>query len=1611
MAASHDQVSQLVGAPVAAPVTRNVLEPVLSGSRIGAVQASFAHGKTLPAPPAASGQAAKAPATVFASETAGLATEEADAGTGSGDGVARAETHRGSDAALNAVSAIALRGLASRPAAVQHAGGAARLALATAETGENSGHSHAKRPETRNSGEGAQEHRGPFTQAAPAVAAAGAITDLILKGTPDDDVLAGGDGDDEIRGEAGDDTLSGNGGDDRLEGGAGDDRLEGGVGDDTLIGGAGDDTLIGGADHDRLEGGEGNDTLVAGAGDVALGGAGDDRIEISTDGGIPFVIDGGEGSDTLQLEGAGAGSLARARVQNVERLVVKSGSWNLGDASVYSDITVKSGGSVVSSIAIGQGNRLTVEAGGAVTASAPVVWSGGDAAIGNAGRIEGERAIDTGKSAVDGTLTITNRAGGAILGSDDAIRIQSLGGSASGAVVIDNAGTIRSETGEALDLKKSDSAKASFTITNRADGVIESRGSEAIKFGHGTTLHNDGLILGGTRDDKQSGVNIGKDAGGKLLNHGGGLISGGHHGVTGDAAATIVNDGVILGQNGSGINLDTGSSSTTVITNSGTIAGQARSGDGDGIDVDGLLFLTNSGTIKAIGRTANGSNEALAIGGGLIRNLASGLIHSDERAIQVDDSNGGSAFAAVTIENAGTIKGAGGEAIRILGDFADSVSNSGSIIGSVSMAGGNDTLTNSGTITGAVDMGSGDDEVTIDATGTIDGALSLGAGDDTLRLAVGSSVTGAIDGGAGQDTVVLTGSGEGALAETSAIEALVVAGGTWTLDGRGAGFSSVTVKAGAAIAEGLIVDASDHVTVEKDGAIIGADAAAMVWSGMANGAVIDNAGRIGVDSPWSWIEKPAFTNSDQFGAPAGKGSLTLNNLAGGKLGVVSIKGDLGQGGSFTLNNAGTITRATPTTLIDIAKTGAAAIKLANAGSILGGGNATLISLDGTSAAEIENSGSIRQSDDTGAGADATAIDLHASQGTKITNKAGGLIEGARHAISGTGPVSIANAAGATIAGRLSSAIALGDGDDSVTNDGTIKSARGVAIALGGGNDTLTNSGSIAADVDLGAGDDTVTNAGTITGGLALGAGRNTLRNSGSIGGSVSFGDGDDRVTLVAGSRIGGDVDLGDGANTLSGVGRIGGDILAGSDDDQVYLGADSSVSGSISLGEGDNTLALAGRVGGDITTGEGDDVVTIAVDGAVEGGITLGGGMDSLTIAGTVSGDILTGEGDDMIQLARGGSAGHILAGDGADRLSNAGTISGSVLLGAGDDSLENTGSIAGPVMLGDGDDSLTSSGAIEGDVNAGDGSDRLVFRAGATVLGLINLGAGDDSLDAGAVTSDLTVDGGAGADRITTGAGNDSISAGSGDDIITAGAGDDVVKAGAGSDSIDGGAGHDVLDLTEATGAVTVDMRAGTASGAGIDGDRFTGIEEVRLGAFGGQVVGSDGDDTIKGGGGTSILSGGAGNDRLVGGTGVNTLNGGSGDDTLIGGDQGDTLSGGSGADLITGGSGHDRISGGSGSDTLNGGAGDDILTGGSGADNFVFAAGFGKDTVTDFTAQGPGHDVITFDHVFADFASAMRSATQVGSDTVFTIDDHTTLTLQNTQLSSLTADDFRFV
>jgi len=82
--------------------------------------------------------------------------------------------------------------------------------------------------------------------------------------------------------------------------------------------------------------------------------------------------------------------------------------------------------------------------------------------------------------------------------------------------------------------------------------------------------------------------------------------------------------------------------------------------------------------------------------------------------------------------------------------------------------------------------------------------------------------------------------------------------------------------------------------------------------------------------------------------------------------------------------------------------------------------------------------------------------------------------------------------------------------------------------------------------------------------------------------------------------------------------------------------------------------------------------------------------------------------------------------------------------------------------------------------------------------------------------------------------------------------------------------------------------------------------------------------------------------------------------------------------------------------------------LTGGTGHDTFAFPNAMGHDEVTNF---GTAKDTLNFNaSLFANFSAAMASASQVGANTVFTIDGSDSATLDNVNKNNLTAGNFHF-
>jgi hypothetical protein len=113
----------------------------------------------------------------------------------------------------------------------------------------------------------------------------------------------------------------------------------------------------------------------------------------------------------------------------------------------------------------------------------------------------------------------------------------------------------------------------------------------------------------------------------------------------------------------------------------------------------------------------------------------------------------------------------------------------------------------------------------------------------------------------------------------------------------------------------------------------------------------------------------------------------------------------------------------------------------------------------------------------------------------------------------------------------------------------------------------------------------------------------------------------------------------------------------------------------------------------------------------------------------------------------------------------------------------------------------------------------------------------------------------------------------------------------------------------------------------------------------------------------------------------------------------------------FITGTPGDDVLSGNIGDNTLAGGRGHDIMIGAIGSDTFIFNHGDGRDTIRDFDATGPDHDVVDLGfNSFTNVADLMDIAQQHGDDVILAFGHGDRLTLDHVDLHDLNAGDFLF-
>jgi RTX calcium-binding nonapeptide repeat (4 copies) len=438
-------------------------------------------------------------------------------------------------------------------------------------------------------------------------------------------------------------------------------------------------------------------------------------------------------------------------------------------------LRVRNGETVTTETIVGAGDSLNVDIGGAIvrTGGSPAVrLTGNDAIVRNAGRIAVEGANGAALlGSFTGMLDVRLTNTGTIEGQSVAISLSSADGT-TGNVRLVNLGTIDGGAGNALAMR--DLRATSILIYNADGATITNAGTaDVVRPGHdlltAIRVDNAGSIIAGKvvgASSSGDGIDLQSQDGGvaaTIINRGTGTIEGGKHAVTGANAAYIHNEagGRLIGRNGSGLNFDTSAADgdgEVAVVNHGLISGRYDGfgdGDGDGVDVDYLVDVRNYGRIEGVGAdNIDDFADGIAAGGGVIYNAAGAQIFGETNGILIDDGDRNGAFAATRLTNEGTISATLGTAVRFIGSFDDTIVNSGKIESVAGIAidtgDGADSVNNSGAIVGDVYLGGGADLYRA-VGGSVDGIIYAGAGDD--RLFVGD-VAAIVDGGDGADSVL-----------------------------------------------------------------------------------------------------------------------------------------------------------------------------------------------------------------------------------------------------------------------------------------------------------------------------------------------------------------------------------------------------------------------------------------------------------------------------------------------------------------------------------------------------------------------------------------------------------------------------------------------------------------------------------------------------------------------------------------------------------------------------------------------------------------------------------------------------------------------------------------
>lgn len=715
---------------------------------------------------------------------------------------------------------------------------------------------------------------------------------------------------------------------------------------------------------------------------------------------------------------------------------------------------------------------------------------------------------------------------------------------------------------------------------------------------------------------------------------GGGLIA--ELGSTSAATLTVDNSGTItstgLFPTGVGL-LDYAAGTQFSVTNSGTI----QANDGGVVSRNPFPWQIGTFTLPAFGIHVEGDASAAAT----ITNAATGIIEAKGPLSTAITTAG----PALVLDNAGTITGGAGSTLAANDGYAITAGTTylaGAIqsLGSVA-----DSITNSGTITGSIDLGGGDDRIV--NTGTINGNVFLGAGNDTFTQRASATLIGTVDAGAGVDTFIVDATGGGAINGDQFVnfERFMQTGnGSVAYSGTFA-FNTIDVSGGTvSVAEGETLTSAGAITISG-----GAGSESVINNGtIAGGVDLDGGSDNVVNNGLIGGSVALGSGDDSFTEGAGSHVAGLvDGGAGTDTYRVVLAGDrsgIGQRSNFeqlALTGTGTLSLGLDQNFASVTLAGtnlSARLNGFTIGQVTGSDAAETLAVDG----------------DVGAAALGGGNDLLALGTNRATGQYDGGLGLDTLQFDATGPV--------TLAGSATGFERVALASNALTVHGALGTVSG-QLSFGDGDQALTLAagGLLAGTVDLGAGNDS----------FRWSAG-------GIVQGSVSGGTGTDSLilelatdTTLSGNTVR-DFEIlsAEGSATLTLTDAFALDRLNLAGNLTVATGA-SLAAGQLRFGAGDNRFIIDGVFSGSVDGGAGTDSIQLSggsqavpvAFGSIANVESFGMTGGFATIAGTGSFGTMQLGGGRLVGLA--GSvitAPQIMVGAGAT-FGSAGTVNGNVVV------------------------------------------------------------------------------------------------------------------------------------------------------------------------------------------------------------------------------------------------------------------------------------------------------------------------------------------------------------